>query len=135
MPAPSSVSNGETCGLDQSCSLETAFVVVPAPTVSGIQPSEIQQPSLTQGVKIETIDIFGTNFTPGTTVLVGFGDDSKASGITVNNTIVIDSGHLKAEIVINANTSAGRVHGLRHDAGAAPSAPMARRPPARSRSS
>ncbi len=93
------VSNGETCGLNQSCSLATAFVVVPAPTVTGIQPSQIQQPSLTEGVKIVTVDIYGTNFTPGTSVSI--------EGIAVNNTIFFDSGHIKAELVIEANTPAG----------------------------
>jgi hypothetical protein len=94
-----SISNGETCGLNQSCTLATPFVVVTAPTVTGIQPSLIQQPSLTEGVKIVTIDIYGTNFTPGTTVSI--------EGIQVNNTIFIDSTHLKAELVVEANTTGG----------------------------
>ncbi len=93
------ISNGETCGLNQSCTLATPFVVVTAPTVTGIQPSLIQQPSLTEGIKIETIDIYGTNFTPGTTVSI--------EGIQVNNTIFMSSTHLKAEIVVEANTAGG----------------------------
>ena len=98
------VSNGETCGLNQSCTLATKFVVVPAPTVIGIQPSQIQQPSLAQGQVVTTIDIYGTNFTPGSSVTIGF---DKGTAITVNNTIFIDSGHLKAELVVNANTPPG----------------------------
>ncbi|MCU0225160.1 MAG: hypothetical protein MUF27_14075 [Acidobacteria bacterium] len=93
------ISNGETCGLNQSCTLATPFFVVTAPTVTGIQPSLIQQPSLTEGIKIETIDIYGTNFTPGTTVSI--------EGIQVNNTIFMSSTHLKAEIVVEANTAGG----------------------------
>ncbi len=95
------VSNGSVpnCSLEQTCTYAAAFAVVPAPTVSGIQPSEIQQPSLAEGVKIVTVDIYGTNFTPGTTVAI--------EGIDVNNTIFIDSGHLKAELVVEADTPAG----------------------------
>lgn len=95
------VSNGSVpnCSLEQTCTYAAAFAVVPAPTVSSIQPSEIQQPSLTEGVKIVTVDIYGTNFTPGTTVAI--------EGIDVNNTVFMSSTHLRAELVIEANTTAG----------------------------
>jgi len=102
------IDNGPTGGMSLRTSCATDFWVVPKPTVSLVQPSEIQQPPMAPGTRTAPVDIFGTNFVSGAGIQVTLANGTPTGNVTVKPpVVVVDSGHITAELVVSRAVTEG----------------------------